>query len=191
MTFSSRVNLVSVPVVIRDHEGHTVGGLRQEDFQLLDKNKVQVITKFSLQNNIPATVAASATPVAPTAAGSSVAASKPELPDRYVAYFFDDVHMRPGDLLQARQAAHRHLDTVLDPSARAGIFTTSGRTTQDFTNDLAKLHDAVNRIQPWTSVEDKTECLQISYFMADTMINQELSLTPFGINQQHAGTRND
>jgi VWFA-related protein len=182
-TFTSRVNLVSVPVVIRDKDGHAVGGLKLEDFQLFDKGKPQVITKFTIQTSTSATTTdASAASVAVDGAGLSAAASKPELPGRYVAYFFDDIHMQPGDLLQARQAANHHLDTVLDPKARAGIFTTSGRTTQDFTNDRVKLHDALNRIQPWTSVEDKGGCLQISYFMADYMINQEVSLSPFGIN---------
>ena len=181
-TFSSRVNLVSVPVVIRDREGRAVGGLRQEDFQLFDKGKLQVITKFTIQTSTAAPVSAdSAASVAGNAAGPS-AAPKPELPDRYVAYFFDDIHMQAGDLLQARRAASHHLDTALDAGMRAGVFTTSGRTTQGFTNDVAKLHDALNRIQPWTSINDKTECLQISYYIADVLINREVSLSPFGIN---------
>jgi VWFA-related protein len=182
-TFSSRVNLVSVPVVIRDHEGRAVGGLRQGDFQLFDKGKPQVITKFTIQTSGPAAV--SATPSAPPAAGtvapSPATASKPELPDRYVAYFFDDIHMQPGDLLNARRAASHHLDQAQDPNLRAGVFTTSGRTTQGFTNDVQKLHDALNRIQPWTSINDKSECLQISYYLADYVVNKEMSLSPFGI----------
>ncbi len=41
----------------------------------------------------------------------------------------------------------------------------------------------MNRIQPWTSRNDKTECLQISYYLADYLINKELSLSPFGFNK--------
>ncbi len=184
-TFSSRVNLVSVPVVIRDKDGHSAGGFKQDDFQLFDKGKPQIITKFTVQTSEPEPTQAvtldrsSATPANQTAE----APSKPELPDRYVAYFFDDVHMQPGDLLEARKAASHHLDTTLDRNTRAGIFTTSGRTTQGFTNDLAKLHEAINRIQPWTPVIDKTACLQISYYIADTLINREHSLSPVaGVN---------
>ena len=54
VTFSSRVNLVSVPVVIRDKDGHAVGGLKQGDFQVFDKGKPQVITKFTIQASTPA-----------------------------------------------------------------------------------------------------------------------------------------
>ncbi len=51
VTFSSRVNLVSVPVVIRDRDGKAVGALKQEDFQVFDKSKLQVITKFSIEKS--------------------------------------------------------------------------------------------------------------------------------------------
>src|SRR5271170_3767264 len=48
-TFTSKVSLVLVPVVVRDRDRKTVGTLKQEDFQLYDKGKLQVITKFSIE----------------------------------------------------------------------------------------------------------------------------------------------
>ena len=60
-TFSTKVNLVMVPVVVRDAQGKAIGTLQKEDFQLFDKGKPQVISKFSVEKAgeavIPAEVA--------------------------------------------------------------------------------------------------------------------------------------
>src|ERR1035438_9904634 len=44
-TFQARVNLVMVPVVVRDNQGRAIGTLRKEDFQLFDKGKPQADAK--------------------------------------------------------------------------------------------------------------------------------------------------
>src|ERR1022692_4416661 len=56
-TFNTRVNLVSVPVVVRDNKGRAVGNLHQEDFRLFDKGKQQIITKFSVNQSAGVAVA--------------------------------------------------------------------------------------------------------------------------------------
>src|ERR1700722_20167414 len=94
-TFSSKVNLVSVPVVVRDSKGRAVGNLRQEDFRLFDKGKPQVITRFAVQTNgAPENKAI----IPKSGPGISTAAAPPyspekAFPDHYVAYVFDDVHL--------------------------------------------------------------------------------------------------
>jgi len=52
-TFKSKVNLVMVPVVVRDRDGRPVGNLTQDDFQLSDSGRKQVITKFSVEKAAP------------------------------------------------------------------------------------------------------------------------------------------
>src|SRR5947207_1855095 len=47
--FKARVNLVQVPVVVRDRTGKAVGGLKKEDFLLSDKGKPQFIARFSME----------------------------------------------------------------------------------------------------------------------------------------------
>jgi len=85
-TFQTKVNLVLVPVVVRDRQGEAVGNLRQEDFQLFDKGKPQIISKFSIEKSDrsmlktekPATGSETTQPNAVAAA----------MPERYVIYPF-------------------------------------------------------------------------------------------------------
>src|SRR5215469_1242044 len=49
-TFKVKVNLVEVRVVVRDAKGHAIGNLKQENFQLLDNGKPQVISQFSVES---------------------------------------------------------------------------------------------------------------------------------------------
>jgi VWFA-related protein len=170
--FSSRINLVSVPVVVRDREGRAVGSLRQEDFQLSDKGKLQVITKFSIQRSDSPGVEGTD----PTPGGTT---SAPGLPERYVAYLFDDVNLKTGDLLQARQAVNHHLDESLEPKARAAVFTTSGKMLINFTDDREKLHAAVNSVLPWTGGPSSEDCPTMSYYVADYLVNQTLYFDGF------------
>lgn len=177
ITFSSRVNLISVPVVIRDKDGRAVGNLRKEDFQVFDKGKPQVITKFSIEESSSLAEIEPATQNAPRNVAPAPIAPQPTVPERYVAYLVDDVHLERGDLLNTKQAMHRHLDASLEPNSRAAIFTTSGVTLVDFTADREKLHDAVNRLQPYTSGIDRQQgCPYMSYYVADLLVNQKLYL---------------
>jgi len=187
VTFSTRVNLVSVPVVVRDRDGRAVGNLQKEDFQLFDKGKLQLITKFSMEKReSAASTAGSAT--APREAPVRTATPVPSqraLPDRYVAYLVDDIHLTHGDLLNARQALNRHLDAALDRSSRAAIFTTSGIMLADFTDDGEKLHKAVNSIQPWTAGPDPhQDCPPVTYYVADVLTNQRLYFSGYLFTDQ-------
>lgn len=177
ITFSSRVNLISVPVVVRDREGRAIGNLQKEDFQVFDKGKPQIITKFSIEKSSSLVEGKPGPSSGPRATTPAPISAPPVLPERYVAYLVDDVHLDSGDLLNTRQAMHRHLNESLEPTSRAAILTTSGITLANFTADRAKLHDAVNRLQPYTSgIDRQMGCPYISYYMADQFVNQKLYL---------------
>lgn len=49
VTFRSGINLVTVPVIVRDSKGHPVDNLTIDDFQLSDNGKPQMISKFSIE----------------------------------------------------------------------------------------------------------------------------------------------
>ncbi len=151
-TFKVNVKLVVVRAVVRDSQGHAVGNLHQEDFQIFDKGKPQVITHFDVEQ--PGAMAARArqkseesSGASPSVETSSATGNAPAAPERFVAYLFDDVHLEFGDLARVREAAERHFAT-LKPTDRAAIYTTSGVTDLDFTDDHSKLHEALLRLQP-------------------------------------------
>ncbi len=178
-TFKVRVNLVDVRVVVRDALGNAVGNLRQEDFQLTDNGKPQVISKFSVEH--------SGTNPAPKAAtsGTPIDDAAPKLPERYIAYLFDDVHLKFSDLAQARKAAAHNLQT-LQLTDRVAIFTTSGQTQLDFTDDRDKLHDTLNRLRPRPITGSEVQqCPDVSYYMADQIENKHDNQA-FGIITQDA-----
>jgi VWFA-related protein len=177
-TFKVNVKLVVVRAVVRDASGHAIGNLQKEDFQVFDKGKPQVITQFEVEQ--PGTMAARARQTstenpADILPGETVpnAGIPPAAPERFVAYMFDDVHLEFGDLARVREAAERHFST-LRPTDRAAIFTTSGQTNLDFTDDRARLHETLVRLQP-RPINSNTfmnQCPEISYYQADLIVNK-------------------
>jgi VWFA-related protein len=175
-TFHARVNLVMVPVVVRDRYDKAIGTLKQEDFRLLDRGKPQEIIKFSVETpNKPPVYRTGSSPVEDSAGGTPGAASEATpavLPDRFVAYLFDDVHTAFADLARTRDAAIRHLDT-LGPKQRAAVYTISGQITQEFTDDRDALKAAIQRIIPHPIARSgAADCPNISYYQADLIVNK-------------------
>jgi VWFA-related protein len=168
-TFSSKVNLVTVSVVVRDNKGNAVGNLKKEDFQLFDKGKLQVISKFTVEKADGRAVPVPVTTSDPDAKP----AEGPPMASRFVTYLFDDLHTSFGDLAQARIAAAKHLATTMQGADRAAVYTTSGLTMQDFTDDREKLQETMNRIMPRSrQVSGSTQCPDISDFQADLIVNR-------------------
>ena len=171
--FRQNVNLVMVPVVVRDRQGRCIGNLHREDFQLFDQGKPQVIARFSVEKR-------GERPAAKKESSGEGAETNPQepgppvvAPERFVAYLFDDVHLEFSHLAQARDAAIKHLATSLQPTDRAAVFSTSGQTVLDFTDDRKALTDTLLRLRPSGELnKTPNECPNLSYYVADLIRNK-------------------
>lgn len=170
--FNARVNLVIVPVVVRDKAGDAVGTLKKEDFQLFDRGKSQFIARFSMEKasdrvqvvEVPSDDAEEPKP-------DAAPAKTVILPARFIAYVYDDLHLNIADLSQARDATRRFLAESLRPDERVAIFTTSGKVILDFTSDLGAIGEALNRITPKLDTT-AYDCPPIDFYMADLIQNK-------------------
>jgi VWFA-related protein len=142
LTISADANLVELGATVRDRQGQLVGGLHASDFEVLDDKQPREIKFFS---ELRAGGAVSST----GAAGPSSAAAAPAIPEpRTIALFFDDVHASVLGVHKSAEAAGTLIENELHPGDRAGIFTSSGTTSVDFTGDRDHLMAALARLQP-------------------------------------------
>ncbi|HLK63897.1 MAG TPA: VWA domain-containing protein [Bryobacteraceae bacterium] len=146
LVFKTKVSLIMVPVVVRDKKGKTVATLHQEDFELFDQGKPQVISSFSIEKSggkaLPPIPMAGRTPVARPGQPPVIA------PDRFIGIFIDDVNTKFADISYTRSQLQKFIATRLQPGDRAAIFTTSGQNALDFTGDQYKLNARALKITP-------------------------------------------
>jgi VWFA-related protein len=174
VTFTSGVNLVPVKVVVRDKRGRAVGGeLKQSDFILADRGKEQTISRYSLERQDRTEAQVTAERV--DEAGRPVFQPRPErpavIPERFLAYIFDDVHTDISDLIRAREAAVKQMVEVMDPSTRVAVYTTSGQTQLDFTDDQEAVADKIRSIRRWSADQAETDCPPLNYYWASLVLN--------------------
>jgi VWFA-related protein len=193
-TFRAQRNEVPVRVIVRDAKGNTVGGLTKDDFRLFDNGKPQSLTAFTVENNqpasagkppAPAAATAQATPAgeppAPAAAPAKAAPAQAEpvlaLPERYVAFYFDDLVVSFEDMVRMREAAEKFIESSLQPTERAGIFTSSGLGVLDFTADRAKLRQALAHLRPRPrTVPAELDCPPLTDYEAYAIVEQHDSI---------------
>jgi VWFA-related protein len=163
------VNEVLVPVVVTDAEGRAVGILKQENFEILDNGKPQIITGFDLIEQTAGS--GSATAPAP-ADNSSGASQRVSIDRRYILLVFDDLNLNPADLMQSQKAATRLFDAPLLASDTAAVLSTSGFDT-GLTNDHAALQRAILTLKGhnfYSRID--AGCPNIDYYQGDLIENK-------------------
>lgn len=169
MTFKSGAKEVLVRLVVRDHNGNAIGNLARDDFQVFDKSVLQKVVSFRMET--------AAAPVRTTPKVADNDGSKPVgaiVPDHYIAYLFDDIHIDTADLSRVREAALKHMINTLRPGDRAAIYTTSAQVAQDFTADPELLRNALNKIVPRPPSRELTaSCPWMSFYLADLIVTRD------------------
>ena len=168
-TFKVRVNLVLVRVVVRDNNGKVISNLKKEDFQLADNRKPQIISSFSEETPASHVIAAKTDSPESTSEGAAVKALEP--PQRFVALYFDDLHLSTQDVMVSRQAATK-LFNAMQAADRFAIGSTSGQVQQDFTADRGKLEEAVQRILPHSLTQKSAaDCPPMTLYEAHMLVD--------------------
>jgi VWFA-related protein len=171
------VSSVVVPVVVRDAKGRAVGNLKKEDFQVFDKDKPQGISGFTIEKRAAAEDdAKTAEPGKAIPAGPMPAVSQEQgrVPDRFIVYLFDDMHMKRADLAGVKSAATKMLAGSLTDSDRAAVISIMGRQDSGITSDRAKLEEAIAKIQTQSPYKRTgRECPDVDFYHADRIENRQ------------------
>ncbi len=122
-TLSVNARLVTLPVVVRDKKGRIVPGLTRDDFTLTEDGRVETIKYFSLDTNLPLTLALNV-----DTSGSMRDALDAERTASQS--FLDDMLQKPGD-----KAAVLHFDHEVE-------------LLEDLTASKPKLREALNELGP-------------------------------------------
>lgn len=180
-TLRVRVNLVLVPVVVRDAAGNTVGNLHVENFRVFDNGKLQEIVQFAMERAEEHVASSAAVPGPKSSSGAPLSPPVFVAPKRFTALFFDDLHLDFGNLSNVRNASLRYLSSVVLSTERVGIFTSSGLAALDFTGDRARIEDALSRIRPeHLPGAGMKDCPELSHYQADEIMNKN-NQSAFGV----------
>jgi VWFA-related protein len=167
--------LVEVGVVVRDRQGRSIGGLTQNDFKILDDGKERTIAAFSVDTTRATQALASKEGRSSPSPATEATPQDVAKPARYLALVFDDVHIKDGDLNHVRVAARRFVQEALQPEDRVGIFTTSKGQVLEFTSDVLKLLDVIEKLSSHLRMSENglMPCPRITPYQAYLIVMQD------------------
>jgi VWFA-related protein len=174
----TEVDVVEVPVVVRDGQHRAVAGFKRDNFEIYDTGVRQTITAFSEQH-FTSQVAADGG-AKPAVVPAAPVGPKGEPRPRFVALCFDDLNMDPLSLKPVKEAAERFVKTALAPGDRVAVVTVAQQQDSDFTGDVPKLVEQIAKVTNHQRSNDDTvqQCPHIrpyeAYLIANNLDNEVL-----------------
>ena len=155
-TFPSGVELVTVDAVVLDKHGEPVEGLTANEFEVEEDGRPQAIASFEAVA-LPESAAAPA----PTPSRVSTNVARPERqPRRTFVVVFDNAHMAPERIGQARAAVADFVRTALRPGDEVTVVPTSGGAwwtaeMPDAGGDVAAALERLQALRPRNTSVDR------------------------------------
>jgi VWFA-related protein len=153
-----RTNLVELSAVVTDGRGRAVENLTKDDFELLENERPQPISFFTIERVGVAAAAQPATTSSSSAAAgegdegarAGVAPNAPAAVGRTVVLFADALHLTPSGLMNVKKALTRFVESQMTDGDLVAVVSTgaSGALLGQLTRDRQLLRAAINRLSP-------------------------------------------
>jgi VWFA-related protein len=146
--FTSRVELVTTDVVVRDNNGQFIADLKKDDFEVLEDGVPQKVVSFSLTHG-GRSYNIAAPPPAPVAEGILLPPSRPatDAAGRIFLIFVDDLHLDFRNTGRIRDLFKKISDELVHEGDMFGIVSTGPSSISiDLTYDRRRLAEAIKKI---------------------------------------------
>lgn len=137
--------LVELRAVVTDKKGQIVDNLAKEDFEILENNKPQTVSFFSIERT-RAAAARMASDKKLVVETPKPAASAP--PARTIVLFVDTLHLVPSSLIRVKRVLRQFVDEQITDDDLVAIVVTTGTlgALQQFMKDRKMLRYAIDKI---------------------------------------------
>src|SRR6185503_18911514 len=144
-------NLVQIDAVVTKNN-KPVTDLTEDDFEVLEDGKPQLITNFSFNSSIPKSADKSTASTATTKTKDAVSPPtpfKPDEPHRTIAFVYDDIGSSAETVGSVRKQIRKFVEDEMQPNDLVAIIRTGGEVgaLQQFTNDKRMLLRAVENLR--------------------------------------------